>query len=142
MKTVGEIALYNINSSKMIAIDKASTADGAAVVLQSDATTTDQRWTFVPQDNGYFQIVASQSKKCLGVTDTAKEAVEQQSCAGGPNQQWRYQPMNNGTIRLVARPSGKVLEVANCLMADGAKLRQWVSLNNPCQSFRIAMPGD
>jgi hypothetical protein len=133
-----EIALYTFASGKLLGIAKASTADGAAPVLLSDAASADRRWKLVPQPDGFVQMVSSASGKCLAIAGGAAATVGQQPCAAQPSQQWRFDQMNNGAVRIVARSSGQVLDVANCLQADGTPVRQWVSLNNDCQRFRVA----
>jgi hypothetical protein len=97
----------------------------------------------VHQDNGYYQLKASHSGKCLevaGEASTAGAPVDQHTCASNANQQWRIEPLDDGTVRLVARPGGNVLDVINCRMADGTHLQQWTWLNNPCQRFRFLAP--
>ncbi len=136
-----EVSLFTYHSSKMVAIEKASTDDGAVPVLAADAKSADRHWKIVPQEQGFVQIMSIQSNKCLSIVTAAADTVEQRACTAEPNQQWCIDHMNNGTVRIVSRPSGKVLEVMNCLMGDGVKLRQWVSLNNDCQRFRIQATG-
>ena len=143
LQPVAAVKIMNANSDKLVAVDQASTADGASVVLASDTAAGDARWSFVHQDNGYYQLKASQSGKCLEVAGQAGVAgapVDQHTCAGNPNQQWRIEPLDDGTVRLVARPAGDVLDVVNCRMADGTHLQQWTWLNNPCQRFRFIAP--
>jgi GH43 family beta-xylosidase len=143
LQPVDNVTIVNVNSGKVMAVEKGATADGANVSLWSDAGTADQRWKLVHQDNGYYQIVATHSGKCLEVAggSTANGAkIDQQGCSSSANQQWRIDPLNDGMIRLVVRSDGKVVDVANCRMADGVNVQQWIWLNNNCQRFRLAAP--
>ena len=118
-------------------------ADGANIVLWSEANAAEQRWSFVHQDKGYYQVMASHSGKCLEVAGGSPSngaTVDQQTCGNSANQQWRIDPLNDGMVRLVARSDGKVVDVANCRMADGATIQTWIWLNNDCQRFHLAVP--
>ena len=90
LQPLNAVKILNANSIKPLAIDQASTADGASAVLWSDTGAPEQRWSFVHQDNGYYQIVASHSGKCLDVaggTTGNGAKVDQQSCSDSANQQ-------------------------------------------------------
>jgi hypothetical protein len=143
LQPLDNLKIMSASSGKVMAVEKASTADGANVALWSDADTADQRWTFVHQDSGYYQVVAGHSGKCLDVAASSTEngaQIEQRSCDGSAHQQWRIDPLNDGMIRLVARHSAKVLDVASCRMADGTDIQEWTWLNNTCQRFRLVAP--
>jgi GH43 family beta-xylosidase len=143
LQPLGQLKILNENSVKPLTIEKASMTDGANLVLWSDTNASEQRWSFVHQDNGYYQIMAAHSGKCLGAiggTTGNGAKVAQQNCSSGANQQWRLDPLNDGMIRLVGRSDGKVIDVANCRMADGATTQMWVWMNNSCQRFRLAAP--
>ena len=143
LQPAAEVALINANSTKTVAVDKGSTEDGAAIVLSSAEGDQTQRWEFVHQQEGYYQIRAAHSDKCLAGAGSGSANVAslgQQSCAGDAREQWRIEPLNDGSVRLVTRGSKRVLDVVNCGMAEGTRLQQWVPINNPCQRFRIAAP--
>jgi hypothetical protein len=143
LQPIDRVKIVNAKRVKPLAVDTASIADGANVVLWSEANAAEQRWSFVHQDNGYYQILASHSGKCLQVAGgtTANGAkVDQQACRSSANQQWRIDPLNDGMVRLVARSDGNVVNVANCRMADGAPIQTWIWLNNHCQRFHLAAP--
>jgi hypothetical protein len=112
-------------------------------VLWSDTSAPEQRWKFVHQDNGYYQIVAGHSGKCLEVAGGSSDnraKIAQQGCSASRSQQWRIDPLNDGMVRLVGRSDGKVIDVASCRMADGATTQMWVWMNNNCQRFRLVAP--
>ena len=138
-----EVKILNVNSSKPLAVEKGSTADGANVVLWSNAETQDQRWSFVHQDRGYYQVKAGHSDKCLAVTGDAQAngaGVDQASCSGDASQQWQIEPLGDGFVRFLSRAGGKALDVSNCRMADGTNVQQWAWMDNPCQRFRFVVP--
>ena len=55
----------------------------------------------------------------------------------GNNQHWRLEATGDGWYRIVAQHSGKALDVAGCGTADGTDIRQWSSLDNSCQQFKL-----
>ena len=68
-----------------------STADGAKVQQWSCTGGNNQRWKLVSMGDGYNELVAKHSGKCLDVaaSSTADAAnVQQWSCHGGNNQRW------------------------------------------------------
>jgi GH43 family beta-xylosidase len=143
LQPVGDVEILSASSSKLLAVEQASTTDDANVSLWSEAETTDQRWKLVHTDSGYYQVVASHSGKCLDVASGSIDNganIDQQSCNSSANQQWRLDPLNDGMLRLVARHSGKVLDVVNCRMVNGTEIQQWIWLNNNCQRFRFVAP--
>ena len=75
------VKIVNANSEKMVAVDQASMAESANVLLWTDAETDDQSWSFAHQDNGYYQIRAAHSDKCLSAASAA--------AAGGQNAEQR-----------------------------------------------------
>jgi hypothetical protein len=143
LQPVDGVQIVNANSGKVVLVEQGVTADGAHVVLASGAGASNGRWSFVHQDQGYYQVKAAHSGLCLdvaGSTGVAGAEIEQRTCGSPGNQQWRIEPLNDGMIRLVARPGGMVLDVINCRMADGTQLQEWTWLNNPCQRFHFAAP--
>jgi len=143
LQPAGEVTLINANSTKTVAVDKSSKEDGAAIVLSSAEGEQAQRWSFVHRENGWYELTAAHSEKCATAADGSAPNVaglDQQACRGEANQQWRIEPLNDGSLRLIARSSKRVLDVLNCGMAEGTRLQQWITINNPCQRFRIGAP--
>jgi GH43 family beta-xylosidase len=139
LQPVDAVKLVNANSNKPLGVAQSSADDGAAVLLWRDAGTAEQRWRFAHQADGFYQIVAGHSNKCLGPgADGA--ALVQGSCAGAPGQQWRIEPLNDGMLRLVNRDGARVIDVSNCRMGDGTTTQLWSWLDNMCQRFYFAAP--
>lgn len=139
LQPLGTVKLVNANSNKLLGVAQSSRDDGARVLLWRDTGTAEQRWRFAHKEDGFYQIIAEHSDKCIGAAADGV-ALAQQSCGDAPSQQWRIQPLNDGMLRLVARDSGNVIDVSNCRMADGTPIQQWSWLDNMCQRFFFAAP--
>lgn len=50
-------------------------------------------------------------------------------------------PVAGTQYRLINRNSGKVADVTNCGTGDSVDVRQWASLNNPCQKWTFVAVG-
>jgi lysophospholipase L1-like esterase len=124
---IGTIKLVNRNSGKVLAVSASSTADGAAVVQQTDTGATSQRWDVVDAENGYVKLVNRNSGKLLDVSGRSTAdggAVTQYRDTGGTNQHWQL-VSSDGYSKLVNRNSGKVLEVNARSTAEGSSIVQW-----------------
>lgn len=143
LQPVADVTIINPNSGRVMAVKDASTADGADVVLWTNAGTSDQRWSFVHKTDGYYQVIAGHSQKCLAVARLPRmdgADVVQRNCGDDPTQQWWFEPLDDGMVRILAHGGSKVLDVGLCRVGDGANIQQWAWLNNPCQRFRFAVP--
>lgn len=96
--------------------------------------------------SGTFEIVASNSGKCLDVDgqSTANGArVQQWDCWGGANQTWKLTPQSDGTYQILSVNSEKALDVTGGTSAvnDGDSLEQWDWWDGANQKFRIVPSG-
>jgi hypothetical protein len=72
-----------------------ATGDGTKIQTWAYVGGTNQQWQPVPLGDGYYELQARNSGKCLDVTDgsTADGArLQQWSCYGGPNQAFQLVP--------------------------------------------------
>jgi hypothetical protein len=118
------------HSGKLLDVFDVSTDDGADVVQWAANGQTNQQWEFRDLGGGYYQVVSTNSGKCLdvfgGTGATADGTrIVQWTCHSGANQQWRIQDLGTGHVQLVARHSNKCLDVLNAATTDGAQAVQW-----------------
>ncbi|MBU2667304.1 RICIN domain-containing protein [Actinoplanes bogorensis] len=91
-----------------------ATANLANVMQYECWGGTNQQWRIADVGNGYFELRARHSDKCLDVDGgaTANLAnVLQFQCVGDANQHWRTVPLGNGYFELRAKHSNKCLDV-------------------------------
>ncbi len=109
-----------------------ATASGGEPVLRAQST---------PPFNGFYQLVARHSGKCLEVngalTGDAAEAI-QWDCHAGESQQWSFELLPDGYYRLTARHSGKALDVAGASLTDAARVIQLTPTGAESQQWRVA----
>jgi hypothetical protein len=71
----------------------ASLAHGADVIQGTCWGGANQQWYFGAGTNGFYEIRARHSSKCLDVANastTHAADVIQGTCSGGANQKWRF----------------------------------------------------
>jgi hypothetical protein len=86
-----------------------------------------QRWGFVKQADGSYEIVAKASEKCLDVINasTADVAnVQQFTCSGAANQRWTITPRAT-PLSLIAKHSQRCIDVAGGSTATNANIQQY-----------------
>ncbi|MBB3110044.1 GH43 family beta-xylosidase [Paenibacillus phyllosphaerae] len=132
--------IVNRNSGKVMAIDTASTADGANILQWTYDGSGDQRWALDPVSGGYFKLRASHSGKLAEVYEKSLldgGNVVQWADNGGLNQMWSFIPTGNQYFEIKNRNSGKLLDVTNGGLTDGVNIGQWSDLNNTIQQWKF-----
>jgi hypothetical protein len=128
------INLKPVQSGKCLDVKAEDGAKNGAGVQQWDCYgpgQTNQIWSLLPAGEGYFQIVAMHSNKCLDVRRSSKDdgAIVQQYACGDPgtkNQLWRLQAVGGGAYQIIAKHSSKCLDVrGEEAGANGARVQQW-----------------
>jgi len=98
------------------------------------------RWTVRPLGNGYAEIIAQHSGKCLDVAHMSKDhaaPVVQGTCWRGDNQQWLFQPVGDGYYQVVNRHSTMCLDVAHAATTAYAPVVQATCWGGPNQQWRF-----
>lgn len=95
-----------------------------------------------PLRNGYYEIRAMHSHKCLDVPKSSnRDEVEviQYSCHNTKNQRWKLieNPSNSGYYEITAMHSGKCLDVPQSSTADGVKIIQYRCFNTTNQRWML-----
>jgi O-glycosyl hydrolase len=84
----GYLRIVNQGSGKCLDVGDASTADGANVVQYACGNGKNQQWQWTAVD-GYHQLKARHSGKCLEVAGTATGTdIQQITCGNATSQQW------------------------------------------------------
>ncbi len=120
--------IINRNSGKVLDVAGGSTADGAAVVQNTDTGSAAQQWQLTGDASGYLKVVNAGSGKVLEVPNastTAGVQLDQWTDTGGTNQQWRVAAGSDGYVTITGRGSGLLADVESSSTADGARVVQW-----------------
>ncbi len=86
----------NVQSRKVLAVDSASTDDGANVVQGDWDGGDEQRWRVVETDDDTYRIENINSGYVLAVSDGSTEngaSVVQTEWTSGDHQEWRFNPL-------------------------------------------------
>ncbi|WP_457962446.1 RICIN domain-containing protein [Arthrobacter sp. D1-29] len=140
IRPIGQRAVLSAHSGKSFDIPFCATTTGAVLQQWQYLGSNCQTYTFSAAAAGAVQIrPGSAPTLCLGIRDGSPAdgaAVIQGPC--DQTASWRLVPLADGTTRIVSALTGKSLDLDGCQTADGAKLRQYSTLQNDCQKFRIS----
>ena len=118
------------NSSLLLDVSGASTADGAKIIQWSDTGGTNQRWRLTRTTGNVYTITGVGSGKCLEVPNSSTTQGTRLSiytCNGGANQQWALANTGATTYVLVNLASGWVADVVGGATTTGAEIEQWAN---------------
>lgn len=120
--------LRNQASGKVMSIDRAAAANGAAIWQFANFNNADQLWSLDPVGAGYFRFTTSFNGNVADVYNfsTAPGAqVKSYPYIATTNQQWQLLPSASQYYGVRNRNSGLMLDVLNGSLADGAIIQQW-----------------
>jgi hypothetical protein len=131
--------LKNANSEQLADVYQASTADGASVVQWPGNGGTNQQWNIVKVSGQLYKIVNRNSGKALDIDQSSHfkgVKLEQNTYSGSNSQLWYFEPTTGGYV-IRNFGSRQVLEIGGASTANGAAIDQWMSLNQPNQTWTI-----
>ncbi|SEI14672.1 MULTISPECIES: RICIN domain-containing protein [unclassified Leifsonia] len=138
--------IESVVSGKPVAVDGASTSDGAAVIQWADDAATDQVWTVIDAGSGYVNLVNLNSGKALdnpGGSTANGTGMTQYAITGtgNANQQWTITAAGGG-YTITNRASGKSLDLMAGNTDDGTVIQQWATTGGDAnQQFVFAPAG-
>jgi hypothetical protein len=116
-----------------------STTTGTQLVTWAPNGGANQNWGFTRQADGSYQILDSESKLCMDVSDGSQSAgarVIQWTCTGAANQRWVVAALPAGGYTIASQHSGLLLTTAST--TDGALVTQSADTNSPSQHWAIS----
>ncbi|WP_091028339.1 RICIN domain-containing protein [Microbacterium oxydans] len=140
-KPDGKFQLKNVATGACLAVSLSKVLSGNAQVLQwACADTANFLWSLKDVGNGYGQLVAGHSGKCLTLSGGTADGANyvQTDCGattGADNLKFLLRPA--GTVALVAKDSGKALGVSGTASPavqqtiTGAASQQWTVVPKP-----------
>lgn len=136
-------SLYSIRSKlngKAIEVEGFSSELGANVQMWDWWGNENQRWAFVPEDDGSYALKNILSGLVLDVQDwsTYNSAnILQWSYHGGENQRWKIEPAGAGYFSIINVHSEKALDIESFSLENGANLLQYDFLATDNQLWHI-----
>ncbi len=121
------------HSEMVLAVESASTADGANVCQQVSDGSRSQQWSFEEVEDGWYRLQARHSGKALGIAGQSTEVktnLHQWEADDSHSQQWSVTASEGGYL-LTSRHSGNTVTVADASTADGANVWQGRAKTKP-----------
>jgi len=137
-----QFRISNRNSSKLLEIAGASTADGALASQWGDTGNATQVWNARPVTGG-TQLINNNSGKLLEIPGAATgDAVQaaQWGPTGNATQVWTLATAS-GWWTIKNNNSNKLLEIAGASTADGAAAQQRTANGSATQQWRLVKEG-
>ncbi|HWG26757.1 RICIN domain-containing protein [Actinospica sp.] len=139
--------LTNANSSQVLDVTGASTANGALVDQWTNGSGTNQRWNLKQLRGNVYTLTNLNSGLCLEVPggSTAEGTrLDQWTCNGGTNQQWAldavgsYTSSSDKSYELTNLNSGQVVDVTGSSTTAGAAVDQWPTNGGANQKWTLS----
>ncbi len=132
--------LRNEASGKVMSIDRAGPANGAAIWQWTNVNNTDQQWSLDPVGNGYVRLTSRFNGQVADVYNfsTAPGAhVRSYPYIGTANQQWMLVQNATQHFGVRNRNGGMMLDNQDGSLADGGIIRQWTENGLAPQRWRF-----
>lgn len=121
-----------------------ATSDGAPIEQWTCSGQANQAWTLQRMGAGNaFEIIASNSGKCLDMAGTDEgSAIRQMTCTGQSNQLWRLKDLGNDLYQIISPWNGHCLDVTGgpAATGDGVLTELWNCTGEANQSWTLTIP--
>lgn len=135
----GVYSLTARHSGRALAVDNASTANGANIEQYGYSGAKNQQWYVIGQNGGFYSLINVNSLKSLDVFEvsTAPGAnIAQWDYWGGAGQKWSLTNLN-GYFVVKSQLSGLALDVSGRSTANDANVLQWTVTNATNQQWTM-----
>ena len=124
-----------LNSSKVLDLSNAGTADNTKIQIWSSNKTYAQKWYLSRVAANTYTLQSTSSGKYL--TAKSNGSLYQHAKTGGSEQKWLVNWVN-GYYQLKNLLTGKWLDVSNAGTADGTAVQTWEWNNTKAQRWKLA----
>ncbi len=124
-----------LNSSKVLDLSNAGTADNTKIQIWSSNKTYAQKWYLSRVAANTYTLQSTSSGKYL--TAKSDGSLYQHAKSGGNDQKWLINWVN-GYYQLKNLLTGKWLDVSNAGTADGTTVQTWEWNNTKAQRWKLA----
>lgn len=137
----GWVRLVNRRSGKVLDVNGASTADGAAVIQWTWSGSANQQWQLLPNADGSFRLSARHSGRLLTSPAGSGQGaqLEQRADTGSDNQWWKVVDADGGHVHLVNVRTGWYADVDGGSQSDGGKVIQWPANGAANQQWQVVL---
>ncbi|WP_079158474.1 alpha-L-fucosidase [Streptomyces caniscabiei] len=136
---LGTFRVVNRKSGKVLDVNGASSADGAALIQWPSTGGTNQQWKLLPNADGSYRLSNVRSGKVLDSPSGSAQGagLDQSSDTDSDNQWWKLVPATSGYYRLVNVGNGWCADVKDASTADGASIIQWPNTGGTNQEWQV-----
>jgi hypothetical protein len=128
------------HSGLCLDIEESSLDDGTKIIQWNCHGGDNQKWLFVSDGNGYYQIKAKHSGKCVDESLTDNGAtVSQYGCHNGGNQKWQLIKDKKGYYQIKSKQSKMCLDVEESSNEDGARVISFGCHTGDNQKWQLTM---
>lgn len=120
--------IVGVDAGLCLGVKGASSAAGATLQSQGCSGSNFQKWKFVKDMSGHFELINVGSGQCIDVTDgstTNGTNMQQWNCSGADNQKWDLADRGAGQFSIISKYNGLALDVYGASKANGARVVQW-----------------
>lgn len=128
--------IVGATSGLCLGVKGSSTAAGAQLQSQTCVASDFQKWKFVQDSAGYFEVVNLGSGQCIDVTGGSPAngvVLQQWYCSGGDFQKWNFGDQGAGQFAIVSKYNHLALGKDNA----GTNVTQWTWLAAPNQKWTV-----
>jgi len=139
------VQLIAKNSGKCLDVAGISTTSGALVHQWDCWGGPNQKWQFIPTDDGSFEIESMNSFLALTIGQTPTTSLGAVSIqwpySGTMNQRWKLKPLSGGFYNLVNEYSSECLDVRGgvTFTANGVLVQQWNCSGQDNQAWDLVL---
>ncbi|ATQ76733.1 glycosyl hydrolase [Massilia violaceinigra] len=130
----------NEASGKVMSIDRAAAANGAAIWQFTNLNNSDQLWSLDPVDGAWFKLTSNYNGNVVDVAGHSTApgvAVKTQPYGATHNQQWQLVPGTTQHVGVRNRNSSLMLDNRDGSLLDGAVIQQWSANGLAPQRWRL-----
>jgi hypothetical protein len=137
--SVGPFKIIAKHSDKCLGVSAGVKDNNGELIQWSASGGDEQRFLFIPTDDGCFVIVAVHSGRVLDVRPVEGEntKVIQWSLIPNDAQKWRLMSGGEGYFFITNKETGEVLDVENAGADDGAAVIRYALGETDNQRFRL-----
>jgi hypothetical protein len=114
---------------------RVSTSDAASTIHINNNTKSDtQKWFFIKDENGFYQIVSKDSGKCLELT---KNVIHLADINNSNLQKWILLKDREGYYLIISRATGLVFDLTGASVSVGTPVGAYMSHADASQKWSI-----
>ena len=125
------------NGRYVLSVDGSSQANGANIQLSEKSDSSNQRFYFKSDGNGFYTIMAGNSGKYLDAAagNLVPGTNVRQWGASGNNQKWALYRNSDGSFSFINKASGLALDISGASFAAGSNVQTYTKNGSKAQRF-------